>query len=58
MKARCDIIHYNYNAKDDCSALLKLVKNDKVKLKVEGYIQSSTDINYTYFEGFLATPLP
>ena len=57
MKFECDDYDNNAEQKRDCSVLLKLEKNDKMKFRLDGKGYDYTNAYYNSIEGFMAVPL-
>ena len=57
LKAECDDYDNNAEQKRDCSVLLKLEKNDKMKFRLAGRAYYYTTAYRTSIEGFMAVPL-
>jgi len=57
-KSRCDGYDQDASEHSNCSIVLKLQKNDKIKFRMDGSGPlSHTSNDYTYIEGFLAVTL-
>ena len=57
LKVQCDDYDGNAHQKRDCSALLKVEKNDKIKFTLSGRSYDWTSVTQTAIEGFLVADL-